>query len=96
MKKCFRKKILSVFLVPLSIIMAAEQAQAQAIVSDSQSTIKTIKQWFTEVKESKTVVSTMQTIQKTNAAIGTAKKSVSEYVLANKEKLEEKIAKVQE
>lgn len=96
MKKCFRKKILSVFLVPLSIIMVAEQAQAQAIVSDSQSTIKTIKQWFTEVKESKTVVSTMQTIQKTNAAIGTAKKSVSEYVLANKEKLEEKIAKVQE
>lgn len=96
MRKCFRKKILSVFLVLLSISQGVGQVQAQAIVSDSQSTIKTIKQWFTEVKESKTVVSTMQTIQKTNAAIGSAKKSVSEYVLANKEKLEEKIAKVQE
>lgn len=96
MRKCFRKKILSVFLVLLSIIEGIAVAHAQAIVSDTQSTAKTIKQWFTEVKESKTVVSTMQTIQKTNAAIGTAKKSVSEYVLENKEKLEEKIAKVQE
>lgn len=96
MKKCFRKKILSVFLSFLFVGLSFTTAQAVVPVTDTQSTFKTIKQWFTEVKESETVVGTMQTIQKTNAAIGTAKKSVSEYVISNKEKLEEKIAKVQE
>lgn len=96
MEKGFWKKLLRGFLAFLYIGFCAEEVQAQAVVTDTQSTGKTVKQWFTEVKESKTVVGTMQTVQKTSTAIGTAKKSVSEYVVANKEKLEEKIAKVQE
>ena len=96
MEKGFWKKLLRGFLAFLYIGFCAEEVQAQAVVTDTQSTGKTVKQWFTEVKESKTVVGTMQTVQKTSTAIGTAKKSVSEYVVANKEKIEEKVAKVQE
>lgn len=69
---------------------------AQIPVTDSQNTKSTIKNWFTNLKESKVVVSTMNTAKKTSAAIGTAKKSVSEYVLENKKKIEEKMAKVKE
>lgn len=71
-------------------------AEAQVPVTDSQNTKSTIKNWFTNLKESKVVVSTMQTAKKTSAAIGTAKKAVSEYVVENKRKIEEKMAKVQE
>ncbi len=94
MKECFGKVFLSVFLALLFAFGFSDEAQAVIPVTDTPSTAKTIKQWFTEVAESKTVVSTMQTIQKTSSAIGTAKKSVSEYVLKNKEKIEEKLAKV--
>lgn len=69
---------------------------AQVPVTDSQNTKSTIKNWFTNLKESKVVVSTMNTAKKTSAAIGTAKKAVSEYVLENKKKIEEKMAKVKE
>lgn len=69
---------------------------AQIPVTDSQNTKSTIKNWFTNLKESKVVVSTMNTAKKTSAAIGTAKKAVSEYVLENKKKIEEKMAKVKE
>ena len=96
MKSYMRINILPVFLAGLLVVAAPARLQAQAVVSDTQSTGKTIKQWFTEVKESKTVVGTMDTVKKTSSAIGTAKKSVSEYVLANKEKIEAKIAKVKE
>lgn len=65
-------------------------------VTDSMNTKSTIKNWFTNLKESKVVVSTMNTAKKTSAAIGTAKKAVSEYVLENKKKIEEKMAKVKE
>lgn len=69
---------------------------AQVPVTDSQNTKSTIKNWFTNLKESKVVVGTMNTAKKTSAAIGTAKKAVSEYVLENKKKIEEKMAKVKE
>lgn len=96
MKNCLRKKFLIVFLTGLFVFAVSGEALAQAVVSDTQSTGKTVKQWFTEVKESKTVVGTMDTVKKTSSAIGTAKKSVSEYVLKNKQKIEAKIAKVKE
>ncbi len=69
---------------------------AQVPVTDSQNVKSTIKNWFTNIKESKVVVSTMNTAKKTSAAIGTAKKAVSEYVVENKKKIEEKMAKVKE
>ena len=96
MKNCLRKNFLIIFLTGLFIAAIPARGWAQAVVSDTQSTGKTVKQWFTEVKESKTVVGTMNTVKKTSAAIGTAKKSVSEYVLENKEKIEAKLAKVKE
>ncbi|MBQ7286041.1 MAG: hypothetical protein IJW72_07330 [Alphaproteobacteria bacterium] len=71
-------------------------ANAQVPVTDSQNTKSTIKNWLTNIKESKVVVSTMNTAKKTSAAIGTAKKAVSEYVLENKKKIEVKMAKVKE
>ena len=71
-------------------------ANAQVPVTDSQDTKSTIKNWLTNIKESKVVVSTMNTAKKTSAAIGTAKKAVSEYVLENKKKIEVKMAKVKE
>ena len=95
MKKGYQKEVVSVFLALLFVAFSYHDAQAVVPVTDTQSTAKTVQQWFTEVKESKTVVGTMQTIQKTNAAIGAAKKSVSEYVLDNKKKLEEKLDKLQ-
>ena len=96
MKKCFGKRFLGVFLALLFFNLASSDVHAQAVVTDTQSTGRTVKQWFTEVQESKTVVATMQTVQKTSSAIGTAKKTVSEYVIKNKEKIEEKLAKIQE
>lgn len=71
-------------------------ANAQVPVTDTANTKSTIKNWFTNLKESKVVVSTMNTAKRTSAAIGTAKKTVSEYVVENKKKIEEKVAKVKE
>ena len=71
-------------------------ARAQVPVTDSQNVKSTVKNWMTSIKESKVVVGTMNTVKKTSAAIGTAKKAVSEYVLENKRKIEEKLKKVQE
>ncbi len=84
------------FALLIMVSVFCGSVHAQIPVTDSQNTKSTIKNWFTNLKESKVVVSTMNTAKKTSAAIGTAKKAVSEYVLENKKKIEEKVAKVKE
>lgn len=63
-------------------------------VADAPSAVNTTKDFMQRVKESKFVMDTVKMANKTSAAIGDAKKSVSEYVVKNKEKIEKKVEKV--
>ena len=65
-------------------------------VADAPSAANTTKDFLQRVKESKFVMDTVKMANKTSAAIGDAKKSVSEYVVKNKEKIEKKLEKVKE
>ena len=94
MKKCYQKKVVSVFLALLFASVSSNIAQAQVPVTDTASTTNSLKDLVNNIKTSSVVVGTMQTIQKTNAAIGSAKKTVSEYVVANKKLIEEKLDKL--
>ena len=63
---------------------------------DPKSIILNVKSYFTKVMESETVVNTIKTVKKTSAAIGTAKKTVTEYVVENKKKIEQQLAMIDE
>lgn len=65
-------------------------------VADAPSAANTTKDFLQRIKESKFVMDTVKMANKTSAAIGDAKKSVSEYVVKNKEKIEKKLEKVKE
>lgn len=95
MKKSVKVKFLCVLLVSLFAFATPYQAQALGIpVLDTSSFVQAIKQTISAIKESKVVVGIITTVKKTSAAIGTAKATVSEYVIKNKEKIEAKVEKV--
>ena len=95
MKKSVKVKFLCVLLVSLFAFATPYQVQALGIpVLDTSSFVQAIKQTISAIKESKVVVGIITTVKKTSAAIGTAKATVSEYVIKNKEKIEAKVEKV--
>ena len=84
------------FLAGLLAFCSAKQAYALFPALDTSSLVQGIEQTITAVKESTVVVNTMETVKKTSAAIGTAKKTVTEYVTDAKKELEETVKKVNE
>ncbi len=82
-----------------TIIISLSPSKAYAFVTlaiDPKSIILNIKNYFTKVMESETVVKTIKTVKKTSAAIGTAKKTVTEYVTENKKKIEAQIEMIKQ
>lgn len=71
-------------------------AQAQVPVTDTPGIKQNIKNTMQSIKESKTVTDAVAFAKKTSTAIGDAKKSVTEYVIKNKEKVEKKLEKARE
>ncbi len=55
------------------------ESQALAITNDIKSGINNVKNWFNDLKDLKIVQDTISFAQKTSAAIGEAKESISEY-----------------
>ncbi len=97
MKKSVKVKFLCVLLASLFVFAAPSSVQAFGIpVLDTSSFVQAIKQTISAIKESKVVVGIITTVKKTSAAIGTAKATVTEYVIKNKEKIEAKVEKVKE
>ena len=94
MKNKTKTYIIGMFLAGFMCISFPSGAYAQLPALDSMSFIKTIKQWFTQIQQSQTVINAMKTVQKTSAAIGTAKATVQEYVVENKKKIDAAIKKV--
>lgn len=85
------------FAVLIAAAVWAPSVQSAGIpVADAPSAANTTKDFLQRIKESKFVVDTVKMANKTSAAIGDAKKSVSEYVVKNKEKIEKKLEKVKE
>ncbi len=85
------------FAVLIAATVWASSVQAAGIpVADAPSAVNTTKDFLQRVKESKFVMDTVNMTNKASAAIGDAKKSVSEYVVKNKEKIEKKLEKVKE
>lgn len=97
MKKSVKVKFLCILLASLFVFAAPSSVQAFGIpVLDTSSFVQAIKQTISAIKESKVVVGIITTVKKTSAAIGTAKATVTEYVIKNKEKIEAKVEKVKE
>ena len=96
MKSKMRVNSLKLFLAGLIYLSFPSIACAQIPAIDSISLVKTIKQWFTQIQQSQTVINAMNTVQKTSAAIGTAKATVQEYVTKNKKKIEEAKKKIEQ
>ena len=69
---------------------------ALAITNDIKSGVANVKNWMNDIKETKIVKDTIDFTQKTGAAIGDAKKSLTEFVTSSKEKIEAQIKKVNE
>lgn len=85
------------FAVLVAAAVWAPSVQSAGIpVADAPSAANTTKDFLQRIKESKFVMDTVKMANKTSAAIGDAKKSVSEYVVKNKEKIEKKLEKVKE
>ncbi len=93
MKRYINTMISSVFLAGLFALILSPEAGAVPVI-DTSSTIQETKSFCTKVKENATVVTIMTHVKKGAAAIGTAKKSVSEYVVKKKQKIEKVAAKV--
>ncbi|MBE6445388.1 MAG: hypothetical protein E7019_05005 [Alphaproteobacteria bacterium] len=89
-------KVFVAFFIGAIEICSAKQAYALFPALDTSSLVQGIEQTITAVKESTVVVNTMETVKKTSAAIGTAKKTVTEYVTDAKKELEETVKKVNE
>ena len=92
MKKYINTMLTRVFLAWLFVLASSPKAFAVPVI-DTSSTIQEIKSLGTKVRENATVVSIMITVQTGAAAIGGAQKTVSEYVLKKKQKIEEAVAK---
>ena len=85
------------FAVLIAAAVWAPSVQAAGIpVADAPSASNTTKDFLQRVKESKFVMDTVNMANIASAAIGDAKRSVSEYVVKNKEKIEKKLEKVKE
>lgn len=95
MRKSDFSKIFAIALMSASMLYVPK-AEAMIPVIDGTSIANTIKDWMNNIKETKLVTDTVAFANKTSAAIGDAKKSVSEYVIKNKEKAEEKLKKLNE
>lgn len=71
-------KIVLIALFCASTLQVSE-SHALAITNDIKSGITNVKNWFNDLKDLKVVQDTISFAQKTSAAIGDAKESISEY-----------------
>lgn len=93
MKTAKQNKALSFFVALFFALGNIVTAQAQVV--DSQSFLQSVKDTFNQVKESETVVKTIFKVKKMSAAIGTAKKTMSELKTAYETKVKAKMEKIQ-
>lgn len=95
MRKSEYTKLLAGLLFCASLVLSAVPAGAQIVVANPEGTKHNIKTFMNNIKESKFVLDTTAFINKTSSTLGDAKRSVTEYVVKNKEKLEKKMEKVE-
>ena len=81
-----KTKLLALAILGISTLFS-QRAEALIPVIDTPSILNTAKEWVNGIKESTFVVNTTTTITKVSSAIGDVKKSVSEYVTDNVEKI---------
>lgn len=93
MKAAKQNEALSFFVALFFALGNTVTAQAQVV--DTQSFFQSIKDTFNQVKESETVVKTMDKAKKMSAAIGTAKKTMTELKTAYETKIKANMEKIQ-
>ncbi|MBR2033148.1 MAG: hypothetical protein IKA03_00565 [Alphaproteobacteria bacterium] len=93
MKSVKQNKVLSFFVVLFFVVVNASITYAQVV--DFLSVFQSVKDTTTQIKESETVVKTIGKVKKMSAAIGTAKKTVTELKAAYEEKVKKQIEKTQ-